>query len=72
MEIGEKAMATGKNKKTKWDGKSRVYNEWYRKRIDEILKKMNKEKASDETVTDNEDEEYSRHIAKVCKGTDKV
>jgi len=45
MEIGGKAMATEKNKKPKWDGKSRVSNDLYRKRFDEIFKKMNKEKA---------------------------
>ena len=40
MEIGEKAMATEKNKGTKWDGKSRVSNDLYRKRHDEIFKKI--------------------------------
>ena len=39
MEIGEKAMATEKNKGTKWDGKSRVSTDLYRKRHDEIFKK---------------------------------
>jgi len=29
-----------KNKKPKWDGKSRVSNDKYRKRYDEIFKKM--------------------------------
>ena len=62
MEIGEKAMATGKNKKPKWDGKSRVSNDLYRKRFDEIFKKMNKEKAIDETVPYNEDEEYLKEL----------
>jgi|TARA_A100000164_G_scaffold246846_1_gene219598 predicted oxidoreductase (fatty acid repression mutant protein) len=62
MEIGEKAMATGKNKKPKWDGKSRVSNDLYRKRFDEIFKKMNKEKAIDETVPYNEDEEYLEEL----------
>ena len=32
-------MATEKNKKPKWDGKSRVSNDLYRKRFDEIFKK---------------------------------
>jgi len=62
MEIGEKAMATGKNKKPKWDGKSRVSNDLYRKRFDEIFKKINKEKAIDETVPYNEDEEYLEEL----------
>ena len=62
MEIGEKAMATGKNKKPKWDGKSRVSNDLYRKRFDEIFKKMNKEKAINETVPYNEDEEYLEEL----------
>ena len=55
-------MATGKNKKPKWDGKSRVSNDLYRKRFDEIFKKMNKEKAIDETVPYNEDEEYLEEL----------
>ena len=62
MEIGGKAMATEKNKGTKWDGKSRVSNDLYRKRFDEIFKKMNKEKAIDETVPYNEDEEYLEEL----------
>jgi len=62
MEIGGKAMATEKNKKPKWDGKSRVSNDLYRKRFDEIFKKMNKEKAIDETVPYNEDEEYLKEL----------
>jgi predicted oxidoreductase (fatty acid repression mutant protein) len=62
MEIGGKAMATGKNKKPKWDGKSRVSNDLYRKRFDEIFKKMNKEKAINETVPYNEDEEYLEEL----------
>ena len=55
-------MATGKNKKPKWDGKSRVSNDLYRKRFDEIFKKMNKEKAINETVPYNEDEEYLEEL----------
>ena len=55
-------MATEKNKKPKWDGKSRVSNDLYRKRFDEIFKKMNKEKAIDETVPYNEDEEYLEEL----------
>ena len=43
MEIGEKAMATEKNKGTKWDGKSRVSNDLYRKRHEEIFGKRQEE-----------------------------
>jgi|TARA_R100001463_G_scaffold9709_2_gene29058 hypothetical protein len=39
MEIGGKAMVTEKNKGTKWDGKSRVSNDLYRKNFDDIFKK---------------------------------
>ena len=55
-------MATEKNKKPKWDGKSRVSNDLYRKRFDEIFKKINKEKAINETVPYNEDEEYLEEL----------
>jgi len=44
-----------KGKGIKWDGKSRVSNNLYRKRYNEIFKKMTKEKAIDETVPLNED-----------------
>ena len=47
MEIGEKAMATGKNKKPKWDGKSRVSTDLYRKRFDEIFGKKEQEELSE-------------------------
>jgi glutamine synthetase adenylyltransferase len=47
MEIGEKAMATGENKKPKWDGKSRVSNDLYRKRFDEIFGKKEQEELSE-------------------------
>ncbi len=43
MEIGGKAMATEKNKGTKWDGKSRVSNDLYRKRHNEIFNKLQQE-----------------------------
>jgi len=43
MEIGEKAMATEKSKGTKWDGKSRVSNDLYRKRHEEIFGKRQEE-----------------------------
>ena len=47
MEIGEKAMATEKNKGTKWDGKSRVSNDLYRKRHEEIFGKRQEEELKD-------------------------
>ena len=43
MQIGGKAMATEKNKGTKWDGKSRVSNDLYRKRHNEIFNKLQQE-----------------------------
>jgi len=43
MEIGGKAMATEKNKGTKWDGKSRVSTDLYRKRHEEIFGKRQEE-----------------------------
>jgi hypothetical protein len=43
MQIGGKAMATEKNKGTKWDGKSRVSTDLYRKRHDEIFNKLQQE-----------------------------
>ena len=49
MEIGEKAMATEKNKGTKWDGKSRVSNDLYRKRFDEIFGKKTEEEIEEES-----------------------
>ena len=43
MQIGEKDMATEKNKGTKWDGKSRVSTDLYRKRHNEIFNKLQQE-----------------------------
>ncbi len=51
MQIGGKAMATEKNKGTKWDGKSRVSNDLYRKRHEEIFGK----KTQDEIEKENEE-----------------
>ena len=51
MEIGGKVMATEKNKGTKWDGKSRVSNDLYRKRHEEIFGK----KTLDEIEKENEE-----------------
>ena len=47
MEIGEKAMATEKNKGTKWDGKSRVSNDLYRKRHEEIFGKRQEQELNE-------------------------
>ena len=47
MEIGEKAMATEKNKGTKWDGKSRVSNDLYRKRHEEIFGKREQDELNE-------------------------
>ena len=46
MEIGGKVMATGKKEKgRKWDGKSRVSNDLYRKNFEIIFgKKIDKDK----------------------------
>jgi len=43
MEIGGKAMVTRKDKGMKWDGKSRVSTDLYRKRHDEIFNKLQQE-----------------------------
>ena len=40
-------MATEENKKPKWDGKSRVSNDLYRKRFDEIFGKKEQEELSE-------------------------
>ena len=47
MEIGGKAMATEKNKGTKWDGKSRVSNDLYRKRHEEIFGKKEQDQLTE-------------------------
>jgi len=47
MQIGEKVMATEKNKGAKWDGKSRVSNELYRKRHEEIFGKREKDELNE-------------------------
>ena len=51
-----------KDRGKKWDGKSRVSNDLYRKRYNEIFKKMTKAKPIDETVPVNEDEEYLKEL----------
>ena len=45
------------NKKEKWDGKSRVSNEAYRKNFDSIFKKNITEENAEEIVHDVRDEE---------------
>ena len=59
--IGRKVTATGKNKKPKWDGKSRVSNDLYRKRFDEIFKK---EKTLSEELMEGfeEEQEYLKEL----------
>ena len=47
MEIGGKAMATEKNKGTKWDGKSRVSTDLYRKRHEEIFGKRQEQELNE-------------------------
>ena len=47
MQIGEKVMATEKNKGTKWDGKSRVSNDLYRKRHEEIFGKREQDELNE-------------------------
>jgi hypothetical protein len=56
MEIGEKAMATRKDKGRKWDGKSRVSNDLYRKRHEEIFGKKTPEDIEEEN------EEYVKEL----------
>ena len=51
-----------KEKGRKWDGKSRVSTDLYRKRYDEIFKKMTKTQAINETVPLSEDEEYLKEL----------
>ena len=47
MQIGGKTMATEKNKGTKWDGKSRVSNDLYRKRHEEIFGKRQEQELNE-------------------------
>ncbi len=51
-----------KERGRKWDGKSRVSTDLYRKRYDEIFKKMTKTQAINETVPLSEDEEYLKEL----------
>jgi|TARA_R100000908_G_scaffold28013_1_gene12847 hypothetical protein len=47
MQIGRKVMATEKNKGMKWDGKSRVSTDLYRKRHEEIFGKRQQEELTE-------------------------
>ena len=51
-----------KERGRKWDGKSRVSTDLYRKRYNEIFKKMTKTQAINETVPLTEDEEYLKEL----------
>ena len=65
MEIGGKAMATEENEGTRWDGKSRVSNDLYRKRHEEIFGKKTKyrgDETFDEILEIEENEEYVKEL----------
>ena len=52
-----------KNKKPKWDGKSRVSNDLYRKRYNEIFKKVTDDNAEKFVHNqDRENEEYLKEL----------
>ena len=52
-----------KDKKPKWDGKSRVSNDLYRKRYDEIFKKVTDDNAEKFVHNqDRENEEYLKEL----------
>ena len=51
-----------KNKGKKWDGKSRVSNDLYRKRYDEIFKKMKDDDAEKYIHGFDEEEEYLKEL----------
>ncbi len=54
-----------KNKKPKWDGKSRVSNDKYRKRYNEIFKKVTDNNAENFVHNqDKENEEYLKELKK--------
>ncbi len=56
MEIGEKVMVMTKEKGRQWDGKSRVSNDLYRKRHEEIFGKKTPEEI------EKENEEYVEEL----------
>ena len=51
-----------KNKKPKWDGKSRVSNDLYRKRYDEIFKKTKQANAQSDNIELEEHEQYLKEL----------
>ena len=54
-----------KNKKPKWDGKSRVSNDLYRKNFDLIFKKVTDDNAEKFVHNQNEEnEEYLKELKK--------
>ena len=54
-----------KNKKSKWDGKSRVSNDKYRKNFDKIFKKVTDDNAEKFVHNqDRENEEYLKELKK--------
>ena len=63
INIQLKKVFMSKNKKPKWDGKSRVSNDLYRKRYDEIFKKVTDDNAEKFVHNqDRENEEYLKEL----------
>ena len=54
-----------KNKKPKWDGKARVSNDLYRKRYNEIFKKVTDDNA--EKFVHNQDKENEEYLKELKK-----
>ena len=54
-----------KNKKSKWDGKSRVSNDLYRKNFDLIFKKVTDDNA--EKFVHNQDKENEQYLKELKK-----
>ena len=54
-----------KDKKPKWDGKSRVSNDLYRKRYNEIFKKVTDDNA--EKFVHNQDKENEEYLKELKK-----
>mgnify|MGYP001406380622 FL=1 len=54
-----------KNKKPKWDGKSRVSNDLYRKNFDLIFKKVTDDNA--EKFVHNQDKENEQYLKELKK-----
>ena len=63
VNIQLKKVFMSKSKKPKWDGKSRVSNDLYRKRYDEIFKKVTDDNAEKFVHNqDRENEEYLKEL----------